>query len=70
MGNRPVASVHIVVVLRIESAKYYLATTYKAVVKYLHHEQVAPFQLVTVLLIQQHMHTHQYDLLDTLAGNC
>lgn len=68
MGNRLVASVRIVVALHIESARR-LETTCQAVRKYLPHEQVAPFQVVIVLLIQQHMHIHQYDLLDTLAGN-
>jgi hypothetical protein len=68
MGNRLVVSVHIAVVLHIESSKY-LVASYKVLYKHLHHEQVAPFQVVIVLSMQQHMNIHQCDLLDIPVGH-
>ena len=64
MGNRLVVSVHIAVVLHIGS-NVYLAIGHKIHYGHSRHVQVAPFQAVIALLMQQHMNIHQYGLLDT-----
>jgi hypothetical protein len=56
-------------VLNLEALSNHGQSTFEALNKYLHREQPAPFQSLTVLLKQQHMYVHVYALQDTPADH-